>query len=72
MTSAGAFGVLTMMTTVSLSDVIYGDGEAQGAFERVWFGLIVRLVGDPWHKSEAVIDEFRSTSLPRLLRSASA
>ena len=54
------------------ADVVYGDGEALEAFERVWFGLIVRLVGEPWHKSEAVIGEFRSTSLPRLLRSASA
>ena len=54
------------------ADVVYGDGEALEAFERVWFDLVLRLVGKPWHKSEAVIDEFRSTSLPRLLRSASA
>ena len=54
------------------ADVVYGDGEALEAFARVWFGLIVGLVGEAWHKSEAVIDEFRSTSLPRLLRSASA
>ena len=54
------------------ADIVYGDDEALEAFERVWFGLIVRLNGEAWHKSEAVIDEFRSTLLPKLLRSASA
>ena len=48
------------------ADVVYGDDEALEAFARVWFGLIVGLNGEPWHKSEAVIDEFRSTSLPKL------
>jgi predicted nucleotidyltransferase component of viral defense system len=52
--------------------VVYGDDDALEAFERVWFGLIAGLKGEAWHKSEAVIDEFRATSLPRLLRSASA
>ena len=50
--------------------VVYGDDDALEAFERVWFGLIAGLNGEPWHKSEAVIDEFRSTSLPSLLRRA--
>ena len=54
------------------SDVVYRDDDAMEAFERVWFSLIVGLNGEAWHKSEAVIDEFRSTSLPRLLRSAGA
>jgi hypothetical protein len=50
--------------------VVYGDNDALEAFERVWFGLIAGLHGEPWHKSEAVIDEFRSTSFPSLLRRA--
>ena len=52
------------------ADVVYGDDDALDAFERVWFGLIAGLHGEPWHKSEAVIDEFRSTSIPSLLRRA--
>jgi hypothetical protein len=48
--------------------VVYGADDALEAFERVWFGLIAGLHGEPWHQSEAVIDEFRSTSLPTLLR----
>ena len=27
------------------ADVVYGDAEAQAAFERVWFHLIARLTG---------------------------
>lgn len=50
------------------ADVVYGDGEALQAFERVWFGLTAGLHGEAWHRSEAVIDEFRSTSLPKWLR----
>lgn len=51
------------------ADVVYGAAEAQMAFERVWFRLIARLDGSPWHRSEPVIDELRATSLPTLLRS---
>ena len=54
------------------ADVVYGDDDALEAFERVWFGLIAGLHGEQWHKSEAVINEFRSTSLPKLLRSRRA
>ncbi len=51
------------------ADVVYSDDDALEAFERVWFGLVVGLNGEAWHKSDAVIDEFRSTSLPNLLQS---
>jgi hypothetical protein len=54
------------------ADVVYGDAEALEGFERVWFNLIVRLSGEAWHKSAAVIDEFRATSLPNLLRTTRA
>lgn len=54
------------------ADVVYGAAEAQTAFERVWFGLIARLDGAPWHRSETVIEELRATSLPTLLRSPNA
>ncbi len=54
------------------ADVVYRDAEALDAFEHVWFRLIVGLNGEAWHKSMEVIDEFRATSLPNLLRSASA
>jgi len=54
------------------ADVVYRDEDALETFERVWFGLIAGLHGEAWHKSAAVIDEFRSTSLPKLLRSRSA
>ena len=53
------------------ADVVYGAAEAQTAFERVWFRLIVQLDGAPWHRSEPVIEELRATSLPTLLRSPS-
>ena len=54
------------------TDVIYGDTEAQKAFERVWFRLIARLSGAAWHRSEQVIEELRATSIPTLLRNSSA
>jgi hypothetical protein len=54
------------------ADIVYRDDDALEAFERVWFRLIVGLNGEAWHKSEAVIDEFRATSLPNLLLSARA
>ncbi len=50
------------------ADVVDGDAQAQTAFERVWFHLIARLTGEPWHRSEPVIDELRATSFPELLR----
>ena len=50
--------------------VTYGATDALTAFERVWFQLIARLDGAPWHRSEAVIEEFRATSLPTLLQCA--
>jgi len=53
------------------ADVVYGAAEAQTAFERVWFRLIARLDGAPWHRSETVIEEFRATSFPTLLRNSS-
>jgi predicted nucleotidyltransferase component of viral defense system len=52
------------------ADVVYGHDEALEAFERVWFGLIAGLHGEAWHKAKEVIDEFRSTSIPSLLRRA--
>lgn len=52
------------------ADVTYGDAEAQEAFERVWFRLIARLSGAAWPGSERVIEEFRATSIPNLLRNA--
>ena len=48
--------------------VIYGDAEAQAAFERVWFQLIARVKGAAWHRSEKVIEELRATSSRNLLR----
>ena len=56
------------ITPMLAADVVYGNDDALEAFERVWFGLIAELRGEPWHNSEAVIDEFRSTSIPSLLR----
>ena len=50
------------------ADIVYRDAEAQEAFERVWFRLIVRLSGEAWHRSEPVIEELRATSLLNLLR----
>ena len=50
--------------------VVYGAAEAQAAFERVWFRLIVQLEGAPWHRSELVIEELRATSFPTLLRNS--
>ncbi len=50
--------------------IVYGAAEAQTAFERVWFRLIVQLDGAPWHRSELVIEELRGTSFPTLLRSS--
>ena len=52
--------------------VVYGAAEAQTAFERVWFRLIVQLDGAPWHRSELVVDELRATSFPTLLRNSNA
>jgi predicted nucleotidyltransferase component of viral defense system len=50
----------------------YGDQEALDAFGRVWLDLLAGLKGEPWSRSAAVIDEFRATSLPGLLRSTHA
>lgn len=50
------------------SGVVYRDAEALAAFGHVWHGLIACLAGDPWHKADAVIEEFRSTSHPNLLQ----
>jgi predicted nucleotidyltransferase component of viral defense system len=47
---------------------VYGEAEALDAFGRVWFDLVARMKGEPWIKSIAVIQEFRATSLPELLR----
>jgi hypothetical protein len=47
---------------------VYGEAEALAAFARVWFDLVAGLKGEPWVKSAAVIQEFRATSLPGLLR----
>ncbi|MCC6163661.1 MAG: nucleotidyl transferase AbiEii/AbiGii toxin family protein [Acidobacteria bacterium] len=48
--------------------VAYSEPEALDAFARVWFELVAGLKGEPWGKSETVIEEFRATSLPSLLR----
>ena len=48
--------------------VVYGDAEALQAFGHVWHGLIAGLAGEPWHNADAVIEEFRATSQPALLR----
>ena len=50
--------------------IVYGTAEAQTAFERVWFRLIVHLDGAQWHRSEPVIEELRETSFPTLLRNS--
>ena len=52
------------ITPMLAPHVVYDDDEALEAFERVWFGLIAGLHGEPWHKSEAVINELRSMSIP--------
>lgn len=56
------------ITPLLSADVVYRDAEAQEAFERVWFRLISRLSGEAWHRSEPVIEELRTTSIPNLLR----
>lgn len=48
---------------------VCGDAEALDAFGRVWFDLVAGMKGEPLNKSAAVIEEFRTTSLPALLRS---
>ena len=50
------------------ADVVYGAAEAQAALERVWFRLITRLSGAPWHRSDPAIEELRATSMSNLLR----
>ena len=49
-------------------DGVNGIRRALDAFGRVWFDLVAGLRGALWNKSAAVIDEFRATSLPGLLR----
>lgn len=48
--------------------VTYGETEALDAFARVWFELVAGMKGEPWNKSAAVIDEFRTASIPGLLQ----
>ena len=48
--------------------VVYGDAEAQLAFERVWFRLVARLHGAAWRHSDSVIAELRASLFPSLLR----
>jgi predicted nucleotidyltransferase component of viral defense system len=45
----------------------FGDDEAIGAFERVWKALIVRIKGDSWKRTDAVLEELRATRFPGLL-----
>jgi hypothetical protein len=70
-------GKLTRSLTEDIAPLLapgtaYGEAEALDAFGRVWFDLVAGLKGEPWSKSAAVIDEFRATSLPGLLRSTHA
>ncbi len=46
----------------------YTEEDALTAFGRVWSELIGRISGEPWKKSEQVIDELRKKRLPNLLR----
>ena len=41
--------------------VVFDEGAAIAAFERVWFTLITQIDGDPWKTSQAAIDELRQT-----------
>ncbi len=52
------------------SRAVYNDGEALEAFGRVWRGLVARLPGNAWQKSDAIIEEFRNTLHPNLLRTS--
>ena len=44
----------------------FTDDDAIRAFGQVWNQLIVRIKGDPWKSSAAVIEEIRRT-IPNLL-----
>lgn len=46
----------------------FDDGDAMEAFNHVWRELIVRIKGDPWKLSEQVINELRTSKMPKLLR----
>ncbi len=47
--------------------VNFTDDDAIAAFSRVWGELIMRIPGDPWKSSKAVIDEIRKAKIPALL-----
>jgi len=70
-------GKLTRSLTEDISPLLapgvtYDEADALDAFARVWFELLASLKGQPWYRSMAVIEEFRTTSLPGLLRSTNA
>jgi len=46
----------------------FDDDDAMEAFNHVWRELIVRIKGDPWKLSEQVINELRTSKMPKLLR----
>jgi predicted nucleotidyltransferase component of viral defense system len=47
--------------------VSFTDADAIAAFGRVWGELIMRMPGDPWKSSQAVIEEIRKAKIPALL-----
>ena len=70
-------GKLTRSLTEDIAPLLApgtADGEAEtlDAFAHVWFDLVAGLKGEPWKNSAAVIEEFRATSRPGLLRSTDA
>ena len=47
--------------------VSFTDADAMAAFGRVWGELIMRMPGDPWKSSKAVIEEIRKAKIPALM-----
>lgn len=48
--------------------ITFSEDDAIVAFGRVWFDLIARITGEPWKRSQEVIDELRKKKIPSLLR----
>ena len=48
--------------------VRFTDEDAIVAFGKVWSKLIVKIKGDPWKRSEEVIDKMRKEKIPTLFR----
>jgi predicted nucleotidyltransferase component of viral defense system len=47
------------ITPLLPAGVVYGADDALAAFANVWFALIARIEGEPWRRSDAVIEKLR-------------